>query len=81
MTKKCVNKFDVTDIGEQHDLTHIITGKCRTHVIDKSADKAVKPQTQERKNFFSTDKLKIEVHKAHQKLNNKSAARSKEHDK
>lgn len=23
----CVLNFDVTDIGEQHDLTHLLTGK------------------------------------------------------
>lgn len=51
--KKCVNRFDVTDIGEQHDLTHLITGKAAGKVkeVQKEAVKSEK-----RKAPFSVEK-------------------------
>lgn len=33
--KKCVNHFDVTDIGRQHDLTHIIRNNNKNIDLDK----------------------------------------------
>ncbi len=35
----CVQHFDVTDIGEQHDLTHLLTSKI--YQKDKSLAKSI----------------------------------------
>lgn len=53
--KKCVNRFDVTDIGEQHDLTYILTGKCKKKV-KVVQNENVKPK--ESKPLFSAKQLK-----------------------
>lgn len=45
--KKCVNHFDVTDIGRQHDLTHLITGGDRS----RSRSKNILPAKKEKKQF------------------------------
>lgn len=50
--KKCVKRFDVTDIGKQHDLTYIITGKSNAEVKKK-----VPVTKAQRKNSFSINKL------------------------
>lgn len=52
---KCVNRFDVTDIGEQHDLTYILTGKC-TRKVKEVQKEDFKPR--ENKSFFSVKQLK-----------------------
>lgn len=56
--KKCVNKFDVTDIGEQHDLSHIISGKPKTKVqeIEKQAEKSA---------YMPRSKLEAQAQKLH----------------
>lgn len=51
----CVNRFDVTDIGEQHDLTHLITGKSKEKVQEVQKE-TVPAQTQ--KAFYSVKQLK-----------------------
>ncbi len=53
--KKCVNRFDVTDIGEQHDLTYILTGRCKKKV-KVVQNENVKPK--ESKPLFSAKQLK-----------------------
>lgn len=58
---KCVNRFDVTDIGEQHDLTHIITGKAKVNVKEKVNDRSEQTQEKNNKAFFSVAMLKREA--------------------
>lgn len=53
--KKCVNRFDVTDIGEQHDLTHLITGKSKEKVQEVQKETV---QAQTKKAFYSVKQLK-----------------------
>lgn len=60
--KKCVNKFDVTDIGEQHDLTHLITGNSKTRLKSKNIVPAKKAQA----HYFSCKKL-IKASKDHER--------------
>jgi virulence-associated protein VapD len=57
--KKCTNRLDVTDIGEQHDLTHIITGKVKVSVKEQDKQQSV-PQ---KKSYFSREKLNKEADK------------------
>lgn len=52
---KCVNRFDVTDIGEQHDLTHLITGQCKEKVKVVQKENA---KSKGSKPLFSAKQLK-----------------------
>ena len=53
-----MNRFDVTDIGEQHDLTHLITGKEKKKVKERKR-KAVK--LQEKQPFYTVQQLKTKA--------------------
>lgn len=53
--KKCVNRFDVTDIGEQHDLTYLITGRAKGRVKEVQKEEF---KSKESKSFFSVKQLK-----------------------
>ncbi len=53
--KKCVNRFDVTDIGEQHDITHILTG---THQEKVKVVQNENVKLKESKPLFSAKQLK-----------------------
>lgn len=50
--KKCVSRFDVTDIGKQHDLTNLITGKTRGKIREND-----KESVQAQKPIFNREKL------------------------
>lgn len=52
---KCVNRFDVTDIGEQHDLTFVFTGRRKCKVKDVQKEN---PKPKESKPLFSVKQLK-----------------------
>ena len=53
-----MNRFDVTDIGEQHDLTHLITGKAKEKVQEMKRE-AVK--LQEKQPFYTVQQLKTKA--------------------
>lgn len=76
--KKCVNHFDVTDIGEQHDLTHLITGNYKEKVQEVKKE-AVQVQTQ--KAFYSVKQLKEKTDEINRqpKLTN-TKVRTKDHE-
>jgi virulence-associated protein VapD len=68
--KKCVNRFDVTDIGEQHDLTHIITGKDKVRLKEKSQQKSeikAKPIYSRANLIKRADEIRKQPHKEHTK--------------
>lgn len=52
-----MNRFDVTDIGEQHDLTHLITGNAKEKVWE--VKKAV--QVQKKQSFYTVQQLKTKA--------------------
>lgn len=77
--KNCVKRFDVTDIGNQHDLTHIITGKCNTTV--KTLDKSEKYARSEQKAIvnITRERLKqraIQVSQSSEKQPSKNKTKS-----
>ncbi len=56
--KDCVRRFDVTDIGEQHDLTQLITGKEKTRLQERSQETVQKEVSMPKKrSLFSRAKL------------------------
>lgn len=75
--KKCVNRFDVTDIGKTHDLTHIIKGKPKANVKSKSVDKTVSSKADK---GFSIEKLRSEAKKAHLRAQSKTVEKKQEHE-
>lgn len=56
--QKCVNRFDVTDIGEQHDLTHLITGNVKEKVQEVKKEAV---QAQKKQSFYSVKQLKTKA--------------------
>lgn len=76
--KKCVNRFDVTDIGEQHDLTHLITGNAKERIPEKAKRTE---QNQTKQAFYSVKKLKqkaVEINRQPKKQNEKTKSKNLE---
>lgn len=78
--KKCVNRFDVTDVGEQHDLTYLITGrsKARVREVEKEAVREQKSQA-----LFSVKQLRAkaaEISSQTRKQKNRTKSKDKDFD-
>ncbi len=80
--KDCVRRFDVTDIGEQHDLTQLITGKEKTRLQERSQETVQKEVSMPKKrSLFSRAKLNETAQEIREQKRQPQRNRSHEHER